>query len=134
MSFTADRAASNDLSDGYYEFNQTVVARKDSAFAKVTSVAGLKTARLGAQVGTTSLDAIQNVIKPTTDASVYDSNDAAIQALEAKQIDGLRRRPPDRLLPDDDPDRGHDDRRASSAPRPAARRSTSACCSTRAAR
>ena len=89
VSYTADRAASNDLTDGYYEFNQTVVVRKDSKFAKVTSVAGLKGAKLGAQVGTTSLAAIQNVIKPTTEASVYDSNDAAIQALEAKQLDGM---------------------------------------------
>lgn len=89
VSYTADRAASNDLTDGYYEFNQTVVVRKDSTFAKVTSVAGLKAAKLGAQVGTTSLAAIQSVIKPTTEASVYDSNDAAIQALEAKQIDGI---------------------------------------------
>ncbi len=89
VSYTPDRAASNDLSDGYYEFNQTVVVRKDSSFATVTSVAGLKDAKLGAQVGTTSLAAIQNVIKPTNEASVYDSNDAAIQALEAKQIDAM---------------------------------------------
>ena len=89
VSYTADRAASNDLTDGYYEFNQTVVVRKDSPFAKVTSVAGFKEAKLGAQVGTTSLAAIQNVIKPTTQALVYDSNDAAIQALEAKTIDGM---------------------------------------------
>lgn len=89
ISYTADRAAANDLTDGYYEFNQTVVVRKDSKFAKVTSVAGFKDAKLGAQVGTTSLTAIQNVIKPTNQASVYDSNDAAIQALEAKQIDGI---------------------------------------------
>jgi len=89
VSFTPERAQSNDLTDGYYEFNQTVVVRKDSPFAKVTTVAGLKDAKLGAQVGTTSLAAIENVIKPTTQASVYDSNDAAIQALEAKQIDGM---------------------------------------------
>jgi polar amino acid transport system substrate-binding protein len=89
VSYTPERADANDLTDGYYTFNQTVVVRKDSTFAKVTSVAGLKAAKLGAQVGTTSLAAIQNVIKPTTQASVYDSNDAAIQALEAKQIDGM---------------------------------------------
>jgi polar amino acid transport system substrate-binding protein len=89
VSYTPDRATANDLTDGYYEFNQTVVVRKDSKFAKVTSVAGFKNAKLGAQVGTTSLAAIQNVIKPATEASVYDSNDAAIQALEAKQIDGM---------------------------------------------
>jgi len=89
VSYTPERADANDLTDGYYTFNQTVVVRKDSTFAKVTSVAGLRAAKLGAQVGTTSLAAIQNVIKPTTQASVYDSNDAAIQALEAKQIDGM---------------------------------------------
>jgi len=89
VSYTAERATANDLTDGYYTFNQTLVVRKDSTFAKVTSVAALKGAKLGAQVGTTSLTAIQNVIKPTTQASVYDSNDAAIQALTAKQIDGI---------------------------------------------
>ncbi|MBA2718977.1 MAG: amino acid ABC transporter substrate-binding protein [Chloroflexi bacterium] len=89
VSFTPERAESNDLTEGYYEFNQTVVVRQDSAFATVKSVAGLKDAKLGAQVGTTSLAAIQNDIKPTTEASVYDSNDAAIQALQAKQIDGI---------------------------------------------
>jgi polar amino acid transport system substrate-binding protein len=89
VSYTAERAQSNDLTDGYYTFNQTVVVRKDSTFAKATTVSGLKDAKLGAQVGTTSLAAIQNVIKPSTQASVYDSNDAAIQALEAKQIDGV---------------------------------------------
>ena len=89
VSYTPERADANDLTDGYYTFNQTVVVRKDSSFAKVTSVAGLKAAKLGAQVGTTSLAAITNVIKPTTQASVYDSNDAAIQALEAKQIEGM---------------------------------------------
>jgi polar amino acid transport system substrate-binding protein len=89
VSYTAERAQANDLTDGYYEFNQTVVVRKDSSFATVKSVAGLKGAKLGAQVGTTSLAAIQNVIKPTTEASVYETNDAAIQALQAKQIDGM---------------------------------------------
>ena len=72
VSYTPERAQSNDLTDGYYTFNQTVVVRKDSKFATVKT-AGLKDAKLGAQVGTTSLAAIQNVIKPTTQASVYDS-------------------------------------------------------------
>ena len=40
-------------------------------------------------VGTTSYDAIQKVIVPTTEAAVYDTNDAALEALKAKQIDAL---------------------------------------------
>lgn len=89
VSFTADRAKSVDLSDGYYTVNQSVVALKGNALASVTSIAGLKGFSFGAQVGTTSLDTINTVIAPTTEAKVYNSNDDAIAALKAKQIDGL---------------------------------------------
>ncbi len=89
VSYTADRAQSNDLTDGYYSFNQTVVVLKAGKFASAKTLADLAGAKLGAQVGTTSLNTIQNIIKPTAQASIYDSNDAAIQALEAKQIDGI---------------------------------------------
>jgi polar amino acid transport system substrate-binding protein len=89
VSYTADRTQTADLSDGYYFGPQTVVTLKTSSFAKATTVTELQGAKLGAQVGTTSYDAIVNGIKPTKDASVYDSNDAAIEALKNKQIDGI---------------------------------------------
>lgn len=89
VSFTADRAKSVDMSDGYYTVNQSVVALKGNALASVTSIAGLKGFTFGAQVGTTSLDTINTVIAPTTEAKVYNSNDDAVAALKAKQIDGL---------------------------------------------
>jgi polar amino acid transport system substrate-binding protein len=84
-----ERAQGADLSESYYDGNQAVVVAKASKFASAKTLAELKDAKLGAQIGTTSLDAIENVIKPTTEASVYDTNDAAIQALTAKQIDGI---------------------------------------------
>ena len=86
---TAARAESADLTDGYYFGPQTVVTLKSSPFAKATTIAELQSAKFGAQVGTTSLDAINNVIKPTKEASVFDSNDAAVQALGNKQIDAI---------------------------------------------
>ena len=89
VSYTSERAGAVDLSDGYYFVNQSVVALKDSPIASAKTVADLKKYRFGAQVGTTAYTTIQNVISPTTKASVYDSNDAAIAALKAKQIDGL---------------------------------------------
>jgi polar amino acid transport system substrate-binding protein len=89
VSYTAERTQTADLSDGYYFGAQTVVTLKTSSFAKATTVTELQAAKLGAQVGTTSYDAIVKVIKPTTDASVYDTNDAAIEALKNKQIDGI---------------------------------------------
>jgi len=89
VSYTTDRTQTADLSDGYYFGPQTVVTLKSSSFAKATTVTELQAAKLGAQVGTTSYDAIVNGIKPTKDPSVYDSNDAAIEALKNKQIDGI---------------------------------------------
>jgi polar amino acid transport system substrate-binding protein len=89
ISFTPERAQAVDLSDGYYFNNQSVVGLKDTPIASVKSVAGLKPFKFGAQIGTTSLDTINNVIAPTTAAMVYNTNDDAVAALKAKQIDGL---------------------------------------------
>jgi polar amino acid transport system substrate-binding protein len=49
----------------------------------------LKTAKLGAQIGTTSLDAINNVIKPDTAAAVFNTNDEAVAALQGGIVDGI---------------------------------------------
>jgi polar amino acid transport system substrate-binding protein len=89
VSYTADRAQVVDMSDGYYFVAQSIVAMKDTPITKATSIADLKGHKFGAQAGTTAYDTIQTVIAPTAAAKVYDSNDAAIQALKAKQIDGL---------------------------------------------
>jgi len=89
VSYKPERAQTADLSDGYYWLNQALVAVSGTPIASVTSIAGLKGFQLGAQAGTTSYDTIVNVVKPDKEPRVYDSNDAAIQALTNKQIDGL---------------------------------------------
>ena len=89
ISFAPERAENVDMSDGYYFVNQSVVANKGTDAAKATTLTALKDQRLGAQVGTTSLATIQDVIQPTVDPSVYDDNTAAIAALDAKQIDAI---------------------------------------------
>jgi polar amino acid transport system substrate-binding protein len=89
VSYSKDRAQAVDMSDGYYSLNQSIVALKANGLASVTSIAGMKGFKFGAQIGTTSLDTINNVIAPTTAAKVYTTNDDAIAGLKAKQIDGL---------------------------------------------
>jgi polar amino acid transport system substrate-binding protein len=89
VSYTPERATAVDMSDGYYFVAQSVVALTANPLAKVTTISGLKGFRFGAQVGTTAYDTIKNVIQPTTQISVYNDNDAAVKALQAKQIDGL---------------------------------------------
>jgi polar amino acid transport system substrate-binding protein len=89
VSYSAERAEAVDLSDGYFDLNQAVVALADNPIADVTTVAGLKDFKLGAPVGTTSYTYIVDNIEPTTDPAVYDTLDAALQALTATQIDGI---------------------------------------------
>jgi polar amino acid transport system substrate-binding protein len=89
VSITEARRKSVDFSSGYYDVAQTVVTTKGSKIAGAKSVADLNGAKLGAQVGTTSYAALRDIIKPSQQPAVYDSNDLAVQALKNKQIDGI---------------------------------------------
>ena len=88
-SITEERKATVSFSDPYYSTNQAVVGFADSPVASATKVSELKDLKFGAQSGTTSLDFINNVIKPTNEPFVYDDNAGAKAALEAKQIDAI---------------------------------------------
>jgi polar amino acid transport system substrate-binding protein len=88
VSYSAERAKAVDLSDGYFDDDQSVVTDAGK-ITGVSTVADLAKYELGVQVGTTSLTYINNVIKPTKPPRVYNTNDAAVAALKAKQIDGI---------------------------------------------
>jgi polar amino acid transport system substrate-binding protein len=89
ISFTPERAKQVSFSDSYYDVNQSVVVNKGTPIASVTTKAGLKPYELGAQLGTTSYEFIQDEIKPSKKPSVFPQNAGAVQALKNKQIDGL---------------------------------------------
>lgn len=89
FSITPDRAEVVDFSDGYYQVEQAIIGAGDSAAASATSVEDLKDLRLGAAIATTSLDYIEEVVQPSTDAAVFDDNVAAKSAFDAGQIDGI---------------------------------------------
>ena len=89
VSITTDRKKSVDFSSGYYDVTQAVVTVKGSKIAGAKSIADLKSAKLGAQVGTTSYTTITDVIKPTAKPAVFNTNDDAKLALSNGQIDGL---------------------------------------------
>jgi polar amino acid transport system substrate-binding protein len=89
FSITDERKQAVDFSAPYYDVKQAVVALSDNPFASTSNVAGLAAARLGAQVGTTSYDAINQVIKPSTPAAVFNTNDDAKLALSNGQVDAI---------------------------------------------
>ncbi|MGH8870791.1 MAG: ABC transporter substrate-binding protein [Acidimicrobiia bacterium] len=88
-SITEERDQAVDFSDGYYNVNQALLGFTDSEIASATTIEDLKPYRLGAQVGTTSLDFITEVIQPDTEPLVYDTNADAKAAFDAGQLDGL---------------------------------------------
>lgn len=89
VTITEARRKAVDFSSGYYDAAQTVVTIKGSPIAGAKTIADLKDAKLAAQVGTTSYAAINEQIKPTKKAAVYDTNDLAVQALQNGQVDGI---------------------------------------------
>jgi polar amino acid transport system substrate-binding protein len=89
VSYSPERARAVDFSKSYYFVNQAVVGRKGQPIAKAKSIAALRPYKLGAQVGTTSYTYITRYIKPSSRPLVYDTNDAAVQALKNGQIDGI---------------------------------------------
>ena len=87
FSITEERKAAVDFSSPYYTAPQAIVSFKGSKIEGATTLEALKSAKLGAAVGTTSLDAIETQIGATP--QVFNDNAAGVSALINKQIDGL---------------------------------------------
>jgi polar amino acid transport system substrate-binding protein len=87
ISITPEREKAVDFSVPYYTANQAVVALKSSEAAKAESLEELKSANIGVQVGTTSLEAVEDLIEPDSKPEVFNSSNDVVQALKNEQID-----------------------------------------------
>jgi polar amino acid transport system substrate-binding protein len=88
-SITEERREVVEFSIGYYQVEQALVAAADSPVVEAESLEDLRDARLGAAIGTTSLNYVEDVIQPEAQAQVYNDNAAAKAAFDAGQVDGL---------------------------------------------
>jgi len=89
ITITKEREQAVDFSDGYFDNAQGVLVMKDSPAADARSISDLKDVQLGAQVGTTGLDFINEKIDPEQQTKVYDTTNDAKSALESGQIDAF---------------------------------------------
>jgi polar amino acid transport system substrate-binding protein len=89
ISITPKRAEQVDFSSPYYTADQAVVALKGSDAAAATSLADLQDAQFGVQIGTTSLDAVNEVIQPSSDPQVFDTSNDVVSALKQDQVDAV---------------------------------------------
>ena len=89
ISITPDREKVVDFSDPYYVAPQAVVVGKGSDLAGAGSLADLEDATIGVQIGTTSLDAVNDVIKPSNDPKVFNDSNDVVTALKQNQVDAI---------------------------------------------
>jgi len=87
ISITPQRRKAVDFSAPYYTANQAVVALKDSDPASAESLSELQDARIGVQIGTTSLAAVEDEIDPSEDPQVFNSSNDVVTALKNGQVD-----------------------------------------------
>lgn len=80
---TADRAKVVDFSKPYFEANVAVLVKKGSGVTE----ANLATKKLGVALGTTTVDWVKDVLKPTTPAAVFQETDAMVTGVASGQID-----------------------------------------------
>jgi len=89
ITITPPREKAVDFSAPYYKANQAVVALKDSDAAKATSLADLKDAKLGVQIGTSSLEEAENEIEPSSPPEVFNTSNDVVQAMKNEQIEAI---------------------------------------------
>lgn len=89
FSITPEREEAVDFSSPYYETTQVVITVEGSPAAGASTIAELQGLLIGAQTGTTSLDAIEEVIAPTAGAQVFNTNDDAKLALQSGTVDAI---------------------------------------------
>src|SRR3954462_7282419 len=89
ISITPARQKQVDFSTPYFTAPQALVALKSSAAAKAASLGDVQDAKLGVQIGTTSLDAVQQVIKPSSQPKVFNDSNDVVTALKQKQVDAV---------------------------------------------
>lgn len=89
FSITDERKKGVDFSSPYYTTVPALVSIEGNKGADATDLAGVKDSLIGVATGTTTLKAVEDLVKPTQKVKIFNSNEDAVQALKSKQIDVL---------------------------------------------
>ncbi len=89
ISISPARQKRVDFSKPYYTAPQAVVALDKSDAAQATSLADLKSAKLGVQIGTTSEEAVEEKIDPSSEIQVFNNSNDVVTALKNGQVEAV---------------------------------------------
>ncbi|HEX4466747.1 MAG TPA: ABC transporter substrate-binding protein [Solirubrobacteraceae bacterium] len=89
ISITKPRLNEVDFSAPYYTDPQGVIVPKGSKLASIKSLAELKDAKIGVQIGTTSLEATEQLIEPSQQPQVFNNSNDVVSAFKNKSVDAI---------------------------------------------
>ena len=89
VSYSPKRASAVGFSDSYYPVQQAIVSTEGSKIAKAKTLADLKDAQFGAQIGTTSADVLKETVHPSKEVKIYSNSNDVVAAIKAGQVDGV---------------------------------------------
>jgi polar amino acid transport system substrate-binding protein len=89
ISITKPREKAVDFSAPYYTNPQGIIVSSTSKYAHVTSLAALRGAKIGVQIGSTSLDATNSVIKPSSQPDVFNTSNDVVAAFKIHRVDAI---------------------------------------------
>jgi polar amino acid transport system substrate-binding protein len=89
ISITAPREKAVDFSAPYYVNPQAIIVASSSPYAHATSLAALKGAKIGVQIGSTSLDAVNSEIKPSSQPQVFNTSNDVVSAFKIHRVDAI---------------------------------------------
>jgi polar amino acid transport system substrate-binding protein len=89
ISITPARAKEVDFSTPYYTNPQGIIVAKSSPLSHATSLAAFKNTPIGVQIGTTSLAAVQSLIKPSTQPDVFNTSNDVVEAFKIHRVKAI---------------------------------------------
>ncbi len=89
ISITQAREGAVDFSTPYYTNPQGIIVAKGSSLAQATGLAAFKSAKLGVQLGSTSLQAVDSQIDPTTKPDVFNTSNDVVSAFNIHRVNAV---------------------------------------------
>jgi polar amino acid transport system substrate-binding protein len=89
ISITPQREKAVDFSAPYYTASQAIVAGKGTRAAEAKTLADLKEAKIGVQINTTSEEAVEAQIDPSSEIQVFNNSTDVITALKNGQVEAV---------------------------------------------
>jgi polar amino acid transport system substrate-binding protein len=89
ISITKPREQAVDFSTPYYTNPQGIIVAANGPYAHATSLAAFNNAKIGVQIGTTSLAAVTAEIKPSNQPDVFNTSNDVVQAFKIHRVDAV---------------------------------------------